>query len=350
MLLMPFQPLMVSIVGLRGAAFFLPVFLLGARLRDEDLRALSSGLAVLNLTALVFALLEYTTDVQRFYPPSAITTIIYSSGDVAGGFFRIPAIFTSAHAYGGTMAFTLPFLIGAWTHPTSRKLQALIVAGIAAAMFGILLSATRQNFILGSAMILVTIFGNRMKGTYRTVFVLLIAGIAWSALSNVRFQRFKSLADTDSVADRIAGSVNRGFGEILMEYPMGNGLGGGGTSIPFFLQGQVRNPIGMENGYALILCEQGIIGLLIWLMYIGWFLSRAKTAFAKGSWENSRKMAWCLAAFSLATAWVGTGMFTSIPSTVILVLSMGWTATAAAPEALRRPAPSHLQREPLLVG
>ncbi len=107
---------------------------------------------------------------------------------------------------------------------------------------------------------------------------------------------------------------------------MGNGLGGGGTSIPYFLQGEVRNPIGMENGYALILCEQGLIGLALWIAFIGWFVSRAPTAFAKGPWGNSRRMAWCLSALSLGTAWIGIGLFTSIPSTVLLFLAMGWTS------------------------
>src|SRR5262249_53966445 len=150
-----------------------------------------------------------------------------------------------------------------------------------------------------------------------------ILGIA--AMRNERFQRFKSLGDTDAVTYRIAGSVNRNFGEILAEHPMGNGLGGGGTSIPFFLHGQVKDPIVMENGYTLILCEQGVIGLLIFIFFVLWFLSRAGVAFAKGPWANSRRLAWSLVAFSLATAWIGVGMFTSIPATVIMMLAMGWT-------------------------
>jgi O-antigen ligase len=176
--------------------------------------------------------------------------------------------------------------------------------------------------------VLVVIFTNRMKASNRMVFVALIAVLAFVALRNERFQRFKSLGDTENVEGRLAGSVNRGFFEILMEYPMGNGLGGGGTSIPYFLEGQVRNPIGMENEYALILAEQGIIGLVLWLSFIGWFLFQFRRAFAKGPWATGRRIAWCLAAFWLATAWIGTGLFTSIPGTVMQLLAMGWTAGA----------------------
>jgi hypothetical protein len=325
--LMPFQPLLVSLVGLRGNVFFIPVLLLGAQLREKDLLQLSVGLAALNILALSFAVAEYFMGVPRFFPVSAVTRIIYASGDVAGGFFRIPSIFTSAHAYGGTMVGSMPYLIGSWERAHTRKFRLLSLVGMVAALFGILMSATRQNFILGSAMIVVTIFSSRMMASNRILFLLLIAAVGAAALSNERFQRFKTLGDTDAVAERIAGSVNRGFLEILTEYPMGNGLGGGGTSIPYFLEGQVKNPIGMENGYTLILAEQGIIGLVLWIAFIIWFFSRAGNAFAKGAWANSRRMAWCFAAVCLGTAWVGTGTFTSIPGTVVLLLGLGWTAT-----------------------
>ncbi len=203
------------------------------------------------------------------------------------------------------------------------------------------MSATRTNFILGALMVIVTILTSRVRSSQRVVFLLVVAVIGIAAMRNERFQRFKTLGDTDGVADRIAGSVNRNFWEILTEHPMGNGLGGGGTSIPYFLHGQVKDPIVMENGYALILCEQGFIGLLIFGLFVLWFLSRGGTAFGKGSWANSRRLAWSLSAFSLATAWIGTGMFTSIPGTVLLLLSMGWTPLAEASESTCAVHPAH---------
>ncbi len=337
LVLLPFQPLMVSIVGLRGSIFFLPVLLLGARLRHRDLMQFAAGLAVLDLIALSFAIAEYFLSVTRFYPYSAVTQIIYASGDVAGGYLRIPAVFSSAHAYGGTMVTTLPYLLGLWSLAESRLSRLLGLAGMAAVLIGVLMSATRQNFIFASAMLITTVLAYRVKTSYRIIFLALIAAVGIAAMMNPRFQRFKSLGDTEAVEGRIAGSVNRGFFEILFEYPMGNGLGGGGTSMPYFLAGQIRNPIGMENEYARILSEQGIIGLLLWLGFIGWFLSRGSVLFEKGSWANSRRLIWCFSTICLGTAWIGLGLFTSIPGTVILLLGMGWTATkeTAQPAARR---------------
>jgi hypothetical protein len=296
-----------------------------------------------------FALAEYGQGVPRYFPFSAVTLIIYSSADVAGGYFRIPAMFTSAHAYGGTMISSLPFIIGLWGMAKSRVTRMIAVLGIAAAFVGVLMSATRQNFIFGAAMAIFTLFSMQVSPKRRIVFIALIAAVGYLAMSNERFQRFKSLTDTDLVAERIAGSVNRGFFEILTEYPMGNGLGGGGTSIPYFLQGQVKNPIGMENEYTRMLSEQGVIGLLLWLSFILWFLSRVGVAFAKGPWANTRRLAWCYAAINLGTAWVGLGLFTSIPGTVMLLLGMGWTSTPIARELAAEKSTVKLDRRQWLV-
>jgi len=330
---MPFQPLLVSLVGLRGNIYFILLLLLGARLKGKDVVELSVGLAVLDLVALGFAVAEYVLGVPKFFPLSPVTMIMYSSNDVAGGFLRIPSTFANAHAFGGTMVSSIPFLIGLWTGAEKRFCRFLGLIGIPAAMLGMLLSATRLNFVIGAAMVSFVLFTTKMKAKHRFFFVLIIAAVAFVALSDARMQRFKTLDDAGYVSDRIAGSVNRGFWEILTEYPMGNGMGGGGTSMPYFLEGQVKNPIGMENEYARILSEQGIIGFLLWLSFLIWFFCRSRVAFAQGSWMAPRRLIWCMTAFAFATAWIGTGALTSIPGTLLLMLGMGWVLVPPEPAA-----------------
>jgi hypothetical protein len=331
---LPFQPLLISLVGLRGNTFFIPLLLIGSRLKGKDVFELSTGLAILNILVVAVAGAEYFLGVRRFFPLSPVTQIIYASGDAGAGFLRIPATFTSAHAFGSTMVSTIPFLVGLWTKAEQQLHRLLALTAMAMAMLGILMSATRTNFVYGSSMIVFVIFTTKMKGRQKAFFIVMIAALGITALGNVRFQRFKTLGDTDSVSERIAGSVNRGFFEILIEYPMGNGLGGGGSSMPYFLQGQVRNPIGMENEYARILSEQGILGLLFWVGLVGWFIMKARTAFAKGPWTATRRLVWCLCVIDLATAFIGTGLLTSIPGTVFLILGMGWTSTPEARETM----------------
>jgi hypothetical protein len=109
-------------------------------LREKDLVEICWGMVALNLMAGGFAAAEYFLSLPRFYPPSPVTRIIYASSDVAGGFFRIPATFVHAHAYGSTMALTLPFLLGFWSQLRNRYLRWLAVTGVLAALLGVLLS------------------------------------------------------------------------------------------------------------------------------------------------------------------------------------------------------------------
>jgi hypothetical protein len=108
LLFMPFQPLLVSIVGLRGNMFLLPAALIGSRLRNKDLYVLALGLAALNLVAITFAMAEYKRGIEAFFPPGPMTTTIYNI--VIRGGFRIPALFQNAHTYAGVMVDTLPFV------------------------------------------------------------------------------------------------------------------------------------------------------------------------------------------------------------------------------------------------
>lgn len=334
LILMPFQPVLVSLVGLRGSVFFLPMLLLGARLQDKDLLQVSTAFAALNLIAIGFAGAEYFLGIMQFYPVSPVTMIIYASSDVAGGFSRIPAIFTNAHTYGGTMVASIPYLIGGWERSATRKMRVLAILGLVSAFLGVLLSATRLNFVTGVALLAFTMVGGRMKASRWVAFAVVIVLTGYIALTNERFQRFKSLSETENVTERIHGSVNRGFFEILAEHPMGNGLGGGGTSIPYFLEGQVKNPIATENEYIRILCEQGVIGLVLWICFVIWYLTRARTAFAKGPWMTSRRAVWGLSSFVLCTVWIGNGFLTAIPLTAIALLGIGWSA---APMLTRTP-------------
>jgi O-Antigen ligase len=335
MIVLPFQPWLVSLVGLRGAIFFLPMALLGSRLTDKDLRTVSLGLGCLNVAVLGFAAAEYILGVPRFYPLNPATLMIYASGDVAGGFYRIPATFVNAHSYGGTMVSTIPYLIGSWDQAKTKLVRIGAIVGTAAALLGVLLSATRMNFVISAVLVLVAVWNGRMTMKQRSLIVLLVVGLMAVAMGNERMQRFKSLSDTDAVEDRIRGSVNRGFFDILGEYPMGNGLGGGGTSMPYFLEGQIRNPISMENSYALILSEQGLIGLMIWAGFLLWFLSRTKHAFAKGPWATTRRLIWGWSLVGLVSGMIGLGMLTAIPQTAMLLMGMGFISTRVQAQVAR---------------
>jgi O-antigen ligase len=144
--------------------------------------------------------------------------------------------------------------------------------------------------------------------------------------------------------------VNRTFWEVLAEYPMGNGLGGGGTSIPYFLASQVNHPVWVENEYCRILLEEGLVGLLLWIGFIVWFVS-TRAGFAKDEWLTGRRMAYYLCILIFLTGAIGVGTLSAVPHTFLFMLCIGWTSVR--PERARTPVKSRIAppaRMPLSMG
>jgi hypothetical protein len=160
-------------------------------------------------------------------------------------------------------------------------------------------------------------------------------------MHNDRWQRYKEL-DSQTVEDRLSGSVNRSFLEVLVEYPLGNGLGGGGTSIPYFLASQVNHPVWVENEYCRILLEEGLIGLFLWVGFIAWYVFN-RTAFVKDEWLTGRRMAWYLCILIFMTGAIGVGTLSSVPHTFMFMLYIGWTAVR--PESVKAVAQGRVERQ-----
>jgi hypothetical protein len=115
------------------------------------------------------------------------------------------------------------------------------------------------------------------------------------------------------------------FFELAKTYPFGNGLGGGGSSIPHFLQEHLENPVTMENEYARIMLEQGIFGLCLWLAFLIWLFTRREKGYID-SWSQGRRLAWWACFLSFGTGLIGIGILVSIPQTALLLINAGWIA------------------------
>src|SRR5439155_12535109 len=110
---------------------------------------------------------------------------------------------------------------------------------------------------------------------------------------------------------------------------------------------RLRDPVFIENEYGRILLEQGVLGLILWLAFIAWVLVAAWPARATQQYLG-RLLLWCAVAFSFAGAPLGTGLFTAIPMTAILMLAGGWLVGRRREEELAAvPQPSRMGRQPL---
>jgi len=323
----PRQDFLIRLVGLRGSIFLLPFILIGARLDDQEKYHLATWLAVLNLCAFAFASAEFFIGVESFFPHNEVTRLIYLSKDVMGNSaYRIPSTFLGSHAYAGSMVMTLPLLLGALQQTRNESLRKILLAmGVIVSLLGVLIAASRLHFIAAAIVVLAAVFSVRSRTGHLMGSVLILVGIGWIVSGDQRLQRFTELQNTEMVSERVVGSVNMGFFELATTYPFGNGLGGGGTSIPYFLRDRIEKPVMMENEYARIMLEQGLLGLALWIAFIVWLLLRPRPP-RSDPWFIGWRLAWVTCATYFATGLIGTGLLTSIPQTCLFLLSVGWVA------------------------
>jgi hypothetical protein len=334
---LPVQDLLVQLVGLRGSILILGFLLLGARMNGEDYYQLALWLAGLNVLAFALASVEYVVGIEPFFPRSDVTEIMYRSRLMVENtpgqatVYRIPSSFSSAHAYGGTMVMTLPLLLGAWVGWRGRAASTgraswqryLILAALPMTVLGVFMSAARQHAVMLFLLLAVTLVSGRMRMTYRVAWLAALLVVGALVAQTARLQRFTTLEDDEVVRHRVQTSVNESFLEYATQYPMGNGLGGGGTSMPYFLAQRVRSVGVLENEYGRILLEQGIPGLLLWVGFVAWLLSRG-TRLGGGAWSFGRRLSWVVVTAYFLTAAIGLGLLTSIPQSYIFFTLTGW--------------------------
>lgn len=338
--LFPTDSPLVELVGLRANVFFLPFLLLGARLTDDDLYGLSIGLAGLNVVVVGVGVIEFFTGIEQFYPRNEVTDLIYRSKDLVGWTaYRIPATFSSAHAFAGTMVMTLPLLVGAWVRTVHERPwhRQLLAAAIAASLLGVFMAAARVHMITAALLVLVITVSGRLRRDQWLRWAVAVGLVAYVIAGQERLQRFTTLQDTTYVAERWAGSVNDQFFEAIRAHPLGNGLAGGGTSVPYFLRGS-QSPLLMENEYARLGIELGLPGLTLWLVFLAWVLLRWPLR-SRDEWALGRALAWIACGIFFFTGLTGTGLLSSVPQTIVMLLLMGWFVTAPQQSVVTAPAP-----------
>src|SRR5262249_45669469 len=157
---------------------------------------------------------------------------------------------------------------------------------------GVFMCAARMHVLLLLILVCSATFSGKLRSAYLLGWFLILGAIAYVVSGEERLQRFLSLQETGLVG-RIQGSAHMGFMELMVTYPIGNGMGAGGTSIPFFLVDLLHNPVGLENEYCRLMLEQGIPGLVLWLAFIVWVVQR-RPHLPGDPWLLGRRLLWYL--------------------------------------------------------
>lgn len=324
----PLQDPLIQAVGLRGNIFLLPFVLIGAKLEDDEIYSLGLSLAMLNIFAFTIGATEYFTGIQHFYPQNAVTDIIYRSNDVGiNDAYRIPAIFANAHSYGGTMVLSLPLVVGAWIQRHKHVWHKnVLLVGMLAAILGVFMSAARSHFLALSVLIMVFTLSASLRPAYRVGWLIILLVVGYMVAASPRLQRFTTLNDEEYVDARIRSSVNAGLFDALYQYPFGNGLGGGGTSVPYFLADKVERPFAMESELGRMQLETGLIGVAGWIGFVVWVFMRPRVP-RTDPWFVSLRMAFFVCAWFFVIGLIGIGLLTSIPSSAMMLMFLGWLGT-----------------------
>jgi hypothetical protein len=229
------------------------------------------------------------------------------------------------------MTMTLPLLVGAWKQKHERKYEPILLAAAVVASFvGVFMAAARTHMITIALIALVVTFAGGLSARQWIRWVGAVLIVGYVVAGDARFQRFTTLQDRAMVSERIGESVNDNFFDVVSQHPLGRGLAGGGTSIPYFLREDREPATIIENEYARIALEQGLPGLLIWILFVVWVLTR-RPARVKDSWLLARRLAWVSCASLFASGLLGMGMLAAVPQTILMLLLIGWTTTARRP-------------------
>jgi hypothetical protein len=326
--LVPVNHFLVQLVALRGTIWLLPFVLIASQLKKKDFLTLAIGIAVLNLITLAVSSYLYVNGVPSLYPKNEVTRIIYNSADVAGGYFRIPSTFLSAHAYGGTMVLSMPFLLGPLVNrQSSIFLKTLLAAGLIAAIFGVLMCAARQPLWALGLIVIATWAQTGFSVKFGAALAVLVAIGLYLISTDERFQRGMTLdiGDGDKMytLNRVSNSINEGLLETFLKYPFGAGMGSSqGTNLPYFLAKDAPSEIGAENEYSRIQVDQGWVGLGLWLFFLYWChfplpkSTDKEMGFYLSFLHSSTGLFW-------ATAFIGTGTLQSIPQSALMLTAMG---------------------------
>ena len=329
--LSPQRDPLVELVGLRSNILLLPFVLLGARLTDDDTERLATTIAVLNVGAAALAGAQYVYGIEPFYPYTEVTELIYRSNDLLERTaYRLPSSFPNAHVFGGTMAMTIPWLVGALMHRRPQRWKTILyMAALAASLLSIFAAGARTPIVALALMAVAVTISSQFRGRMLTRWAVVVGLVLYVVAGDPRLQRFVTLSDTALLQERITSSVNEDFFDLVGESPLGNGLAGGGTSIPYFLQERQQNQMTLENEYARIVLELGVPGLVIWVGFIAWVATRS-AGDRESHWFLGQRVAWVGALGYFVVALTGIGLLTAVPQSSLMLVNLGWAIAAGA--------------------
>ncbi len=270
--------------------------------RPKDLHRFLIILCLCGLGMSLYAIAQYLLPSMHLETQTAISEIgagaegAYVDPDSLSGGAAVRVSGRAGHS--NWLAMTLLVLLPLnlyWFRAVNRKsAKVLVIATVLAELAALVLTFTRTGFLVGSVVALLIIAGRHIRLTpARVVAFLMAILVAFFLLPGPYKERvlhFSQYSRSDSVSYRI--ELQQAAFDIATESPLwGVGLGGYGLRIiektsqvaqtmRWLVEDQNWNPVflGPHNFYLQLLCDTGIIGLGIMLLFFGVLLLRLRHA------------------------------------------------------------------------
>lgn len=193
----------------------------------------------------------------------------------SGSAFRRYSTYVTSAVFGSVMAICTTFSASRLlVSGVSWFQRAILLLCSAACSYSVLLSGSRTSLLmLGLGLVLTVVF---CRGLARFMFVpaLLFAAVfaGVQLTEGSAGERFSSLLDYDTVAGRVNIVIGPGLA-ILMDAPLGGGLGRSGHGVPFIFSQMFPEfyPIAIDGDIGRLVVDMGIIGLVVYvtMLYAG---------------------------------------------------------------------------------
>ena len=189
-----------------------------------------------------------------------------------GSSFRRYSTYVTSAVFGSVMAICTTLSVSRMLVPGVSWFQrAILLACSAACSYSVLLTGSRTSLLmLGIGLMLTTIF---YRGPARFMFVpaLLFAAVfaGVQLTEGSAGERFSSLLHFDTVVGRVKIVVNPAI-SVMMETPLGNGLGRSGHGVPFVFYRVFQDfkIIPIDGDIGRLVVDMGLVGLVVYVVML----------------------------------------------------------------------------------
>jgi hypothetical protein len=356
-----FNPLsadvLVGLLGLKVLFLYWPLAILAFAYIDslERARGLLKAIVFFSVPMNLFGLYQFWRGPEflasTFGPGFERATLIAFIEGVAAedSFLRIPGTFASTGQFSGFLLINTMFCFGLLFSALEKR-ERMIVIGCAVLNFLALL-ATGSRGALVVLVIEAGVFALLCRRARQALGVALLVGLSlyygFSWLGESVVTRFESLQDLEMVRERTVDTTSGMFVEIFNEYPFGRGLGTASLATRHLLGEDSTGWAMVENYLSKLQMETGILGVLLFYLFMGVLSFRWLRYWLKPLEGPTRNLEMALTAYCV-TSFVTSGLFGSLdspPQSVFLWPLIGIAARLSAlPSEIRLKTVAYDQR------